>query len=127
VQQNAPPTQGARQSGSRSLTCAGKPKMATLATSSTPGGRATRRHGRRRATTPDGAGAMTVERTARRHRSPREPVCSARKYAQRVSLSASASPRRSTNTTGRRTPRMAQRLPPGVPGGRSHHRRDHHP
>jgi hypothetical protein len=104
AQRNAPPTQGARRSGRGSLTGAGKPKMATLATSSTPGGRATRRHGRRGATTPDGAGPTTVEKTARRHRSPREPVCSAGRSAQRVSLSASASPRRSTNTTGRRTP-----------------------
>jgi hypothetical protein len=104
AQRNAPPTQGARRSRSGSSTRAGKPKMATLATSSTPGGRATRRRGQWRATTPDGAGATTAERTARRHRSPREPVCSAGRSAQRASLSASTSPRRSTSTTGRRTP-----------------------
>jgi hypothetical protein len=44
---SGPPTQGARRSGSGSWTRAGKPKMVTLATSSTPDRRATRRHGRR--------------------------------------------------------------------------------
>jgi hypothetical protein len=33
---------------------AGKPKTVTLVMSSTPGGRATRRHGQWQATTPDG-------------------------------------------------------------------------
>jgi hypothetical protein len=54
AQRNVPPTQGARRSRSRSSTCAGKPKTATLATSSTPGGRATQRHGQWRATTLEG-------------------------------------------------------------------------
>jgi hypothetical protein len=72
--------------------------------SSTPGGWATRRRGQRRATTPDGVGTTTTERTARRCRSPREPACSAGRSAQRAFLNASASPRRSTSTTGRRTP-----------------------
>jgi hypothetical protein len=44
-QRNAPPTKGARRSRSESLTSAGKPKLATPATSSAPGGRATRRRG----------------------------------------------------------------------------------
>jgi hypothetical protein len=54
ARRSGPPTQGARQLGSGSLTCAGKPKTVTLATSSTPGGRATRRHGQQQATTPTG-------------------------------------------------------------------------
>jgi hypothetical protein len=45
AQWNAPPTQGARRSRSGSSTRVDKPKMATLATSSTPGGQATRRRG----------------------------------------------------------------------------------
>jgi hypothetical protein len=40
---NGPPTQGAHQSGSGSLTRASRPKTVTLATSSMPGERATRR------------------------------------------------------------------------------------
>jgi hypothetical protein len=104
AQWNAPPTQGARRSRSKSSTRAGKSKMATPATSSTPGGLATRRHGRRRATTLDGVGATTAGRTAHRRWSPREPVCSAGRSARRVPPSASANPRQSTNTTGRRTP-----------------------
>jgi hypothetical protein len=104
ARRNAPPTQGARRSGNGSLTRAGRPKTVTLATSSMPGGRATQRRGRRQSTTPGGVGAMTAGRTARQRRSPREPVCSAWRSARRASLSASASPRRSTNTTGRRTP-----------------------
>jgi hypothetical protein len=86
------------------LTRVGKPKTVTLATSSTPGGRATRRRGQRWATTSDGVGAMTAERTARRRRNPREPVCSAGRSARRASLNASANPRRSTSTRGRQTP-----------------------
>jgi hypothetical protein len=43
-------------------------------------------------------------RTAHRRRSHREPACSAGKSARRASPSASANPRRLTNTTGRRTP-----------------------
>jgi hypothetical protein len=104
ARRNGPPTQGAHRSGSRSLTRAGKPKTVTLATSSTPGERATQRHRRRRATTPGGVGAMTAERIARRRRSSRKPVCSAGRSARRASLNASASPRRSTSTWGRRTP-----------------------
>jgi hypothetical protein len=49
---------------------------------------------------------MTAERTARRRRSPRGPACSAGRSAQRAFLSASASPRRSISTTGRRPPRI---------------------
>jgi hypothetical protein len=104
AQRSVPPTRGARRPRSGSSTRAGNPKMATLATSSTPGGRATWRRGQRRATTLDGVGATTAERTTRRRRSPRGPVCSARKSARRASPSASANPRRLTNTTGRRTP-----------------------
>jgi hypothetical protein len=64
TRRNAPQTQGARRSRSRSSTRAGKPKTAMLATSSTPGGRATRRRGRRWATTLDGVGATIAGRTA---------------------------------------------------------------
>jgi hypothetical protein len=124
---DSPPTKGARHSRSGFLTRAGRPKTATLATSSTPGGRAMQRRGRPQASTHDGVGAMTAERTARRCRNPREPACLARRSARRAFLNTSASPRRSTNTWGRRTPRMAQRLSPSVPAGRSHHRRGHHP
>jgi hypothetical protein len=42
AQRNVPPTQGAHWSRSGSLTRTGKPKTATPATSSMPGGRATR-------------------------------------------------------------------------------------
>jgi hypothetical protein len=76
-----PSNQGARRSGSGSLTHVGKPKMVTLATSSMRGGQATPRHGRQQATTPDGAGAMSTERIARRRRNPREPVYSAGRSA----------------------------------------------
>jgi hypothetical protein len=44
-----PPTKAGRRSGSESLTRAGRPKTATLAMSSMPGGRATRRRGPRQA------------------------------------------------------------------------------
>jgi hypothetical protein len=104
ARRSVPPTRGARRPRSGSSTRAGKPKMATPATSSTPGGRATRRRGQRRAITLDGVGATTAGRTAHRRRSHREPVCSAGKSARRASPNASASPRRLTNTTGRRTP-----------------------
>jgi hypothetical protein len=126
AQRSVPPTRGARRPRSGSSTRAGKPKMATPATLSTPGGRATRRRGQRRATTLDEVGTMTAGRTAHRRWSHREPACSAGKSARRASPSASASPRRLTSTTGRRTPRMAQRLPPGVSAGRGHHRRGYH-
>jgi hypothetical protein len=78
--------------------------MATPATSSTPDERATRRRGRQQATTLDGVDATTAVRTAHRHRSPRKPACSTGRSAQQPSPSASASPRQSSSTTGRRTP-----------------------
>jgi hypothetical protein len=86
------------------LTCAGRPRTATLATSSTPGGRETQRHRRRQATIHSGVGATTAVRTAHRHQSPRGPACSAERSARRASRSASASPRPSTSTRGRQTP-----------------------
>jgi hypothetical protein len=98
------PTKAGRRSGSGSLTHAGRPRTATLATSSMPDGRATQRHGRRRATAHGGVGAMIAVRTAPRRQSPRGPACSAGKSARRASRSASASPRPSTSTQGRRTP-----------------------
>jgi hypothetical protein len=99
-----PPTKAGHRSGSGSLTREGRPRTATLATSSTPGERATRRHGRRQATTHGGVGATIAVRTAHRRRSRRGPACSARRSARRASRSASASPRPSTSTRGRRTP-----------------------
>jgi hypothetical protein len=51
ARRRSPPTMAERWSGSGSLTRAGRPKTAMLATSLTRGGRATRRHGRRQATT----------------------------------------------------------------------------
>jgi hypothetical protein len=48
AQRSVLPTRGARRPRRGSSTRAGKPKMATPATSSTPGGRATRRHAQRR-------------------------------------------------------------------------------
>jgi hypothetical protein len=93
VQLSTPPTQGARRPRNGSSTRAGKPKMATPATSSTPDERATRRRGRQRATTLDGVDATTAVRTAHRHRSPLEPACSAGRSARQPSPNASASPR----------------------------------
>jgi hypothetical protein len=102
------PTKAEHWPRSGSLPCAGRPRTATPVTSSTPGGRATRRHGRWWATTHNGAGATIVTKTAHRRRSPREPTCSAGRSARRASLSASASPRRSISTRGRWTSCMAQ-------------------
>jgi hypothetical protein len=64
AQLSVPPTRGARRPRNGSLTRAGKPKMATPATSSTSGERATRRRGWWRATTLDGVDATTAGRTA---------------------------------------------------------------
>jgi hypothetical protein len=101
---SAPPTRGARRPKTGSLTRAGKLETATPATSSTLGGRAKRRHGRQKATILDGVDATTAMRTARQHRSPRRPVCSAGKSARWLFPSASASRRRSSSTTGRQIP-----------------------
>jgi hypothetical protein len=125
AQRSIPPTRGACRPRSSSSTHAGKPKMATPATSSTPGGRAMRRRGRRRATT--GVGATIAGRTARRRRSHREPACSAGKSARRASPSTSASPRRSTNTTGRRTPAYGSTITAWRVSWTGHHRRGYHP
>jgi hypothetical protein len=65
ARRGSPPTKAGRRSGSGSLTRVGRPKTATLATSSTPGGRAKRKRGRRQATTHGEVGAMTAESTAR--------------------------------------------------------------
>jgi hypothetical protein len=88
------PTRAERRLGSRSLTREDKLRTATLATSSTPAVQATQRRGRRRATTPGGAGITTTARTAHRRRNPRGPACSAGRSAWRVFLRASASPPR---------------------------------
>jgi hypothetical protein len=101
---SAPPTRGARQPRNGSSTRADKPETATPATSSTPNEQAKRRRGRQQATTLDGVDITTAMWTAHRRRSPREPACLARRSAWRPSPSASASPRRSSSTTGRRTP-----------------------
>jgi hypothetical protein len=91
AQPSAPQTRGARRPRNGS-TCAGKPEMATPATSSTPDERAKRRRGRQRATTLDGVDVTIAMRTAHRRRSPREPACSAGRSARQPSPSASASP-----------------------------------
>jgi hypothetical protein len=78
---SAPPTRGARRPKSGSSTRAGKPKMATPATSSTLDERATQMHGRRQATTLGGVDATTAGKIAHRRRNPREPVCSAGRSA----------------------------------------------
>jgi hypothetical protein len=59
---------------------------------------------RRHATTLGGVDATIVGKIAHRRRSPREPVCSAGRSARRPFPSASASPRRSSSTMGRRIP-----------------------
>jgi hypothetical protein len=65
-----PSTRGAHLPKSGSSTRAGRPETATPATSSTPDGRAMRRHGRQQVTTLGGVDAMTAGRTAHRRRSP---------------------------------------------------------
>jgi hypothetical protein len=97
------PTRAERRSGSRSLTHAGRSRMATPATSSTLAEREMQRHEWWWATTLSGAATMTVARIAHRRRNPRGPVCSAGRSGRRASPSASASPPRSTNTQGRCT------------------------
>jgi hypothetical protein len=87
-----------------SSTHAGKHGTATPATSSTLGGRAKRMRERRQATTLGGVDATTAMKTARQHRNPRGPVCSAGRSVRRPSPSASASLRPSSSTTGRRIP-----------------------
>jgi hypothetical protein len=93
ARQGGPPVKAGRWSGSGSLTRVGRPKTATLATSSTPGRRATRKRRWRQATTHGEVGTTTAERTARRRWSPRGPACSAGRSARRASLNASANPR----------------------------------
>jgi hypothetical protein len=88
---------------------------------------ATRRRGQRRATTLDGVGATIAGRTARRRRSPREPVCSAGRSARRASLALPSAHINRQIQRGDRPTRMAQRLPPSVSAGRGHHRRGNHP
>jgi hypothetical protein len=100
------PTRDERRSESKSSTRVDRPRTATPATSSTPTGRATRIRWRWWTTTHNWAGTTIAVRISRRHRSPRGPACSAGRSARRVSLSASASPRRSTSTRGEREPRV---------------------
>jgi hypothetical protein len=82
ARQDKRPTWAERRSMSESLTCADKPRTATLTTSLTPDVQATQRHGRRQATTRDGVGVTTAARIAHRRRSPQGPVCSARRSAR---------------------------------------------
>jgi hypothetical protein len=100
---SVPPTQGARRPRNGSSTHAERWTV-TPETSSTPGARARRTREQRWATTLDGADVTTAARTAPRRRSPQGPVCSAGRSARRPSPSASANPRPSSNTTGRRIP-----------------------
>jgi hypothetical protein len=127
VQQGAPPTWGARRPRSGSSTRAGKPRTATPTTSSMLGGRATRRHVQRRATTPDGADAMTARRIAHPRRNHWEHACSAGRSARRASPSASASPRQSSSTTGRRTPACGSTTTIWRVSWAGHQRRGYHP
>jgi hypothetical protein len=69
-----------------------------------------------RATTLDGVGAMIVERTARRHLSPRVPACSAGPHSELPSTLPPARVDRQVQR-GDGPPRMAQRLLPGMPAG----------
>jgi hypothetical protein len=87
-----------------SSTHAGKHGTATSATSSTLGGRAKRMRERRQATTLGVVDVTIAMKTAHQRRSPRGPVCSAGRSARRPFLSASASPRPLSSTTGRRIP-----------------------
>jgi hypothetical protein len=127
ARQGSPPTRARRRSGSGSLTHAVRLRTTTLAMSSMPGGRAMREHGRRQATNHGGVGATTAVRTAHQRRNPQGLACSAGRSARRASCSASVSPRPSTSTRGDGPPCMVQRLPPGMPAGRCHHRRGDHP
>jgi hypothetical protein len=101
---SAPPTRDAHRLKNGSSTRAGKHGTATPATSSMLGGRAKRMRERRQATTLGGVDATTAMKTARRHRNPRGPVCSAGRSARRPSPSASTSPRPSSSITGKRIP-----------------------
>jgi hypothetical protein len=121
VQRSGPPTQGARRSGSGSYTRAGKPKTVTLAASSTPGGRATRRHGQRQATTPDGVGATTAERIARRPGAPGNPCVQPGDPHDELPSTLSPAHVDRQIHGGDGPPRVDQRLPPGMSAGRSHH------
>jgi hypothetical protein len=98
-----PPTRDARRKRNGSSTRAGH-GTATPAMSSMLDGRAKRMRERRQATTLGEVDATTAMKTVRRRRNPRGPVCSAGRYARRPSPSASASPRPSSSTTGKRTP-----------------------
>jgi hypothetical protein len=70
---------------------------------------------------------MTAEGTPRRHRSPRGPACSTGRSARRVFSTLPPAHVDRQVHGGDGPPRMAQRLSPGLPAGRSHHRRGHHP
>jgi hypothetical protein len=87
-----------------SSTRAGKHGTAMPATSLMLGGRAKRMREQRQATTLDEVDATTVTKTARQRRNPRGPVCSAGRFARRPFPRASASPRPSSSTTGKRIP-----------------------
>jgi hypothetical protein len=127
AQRSVPPTRGACRPRSGSSTRASKPKTATPATSSTPGGRATWRHAQRWATTLDGVGAMTAGRTAHRRRSHREPVCSTGRSARRASPALLPAHDDRQVQWGDGPPCVAQRLLPGVSARRGYHRRGYHP
>jgi predicted component of type VI protein secretion system len=103
-QRSTPPTQGACRLKNGSSIRVGKHGTAMPTTSSTLGGQAKRMREQQQATTLGGVDAKTAMKTARQHRNPRGPTCSAGRSAQRPSPSASASPRPLSSTTGRRIP-----------------------
>jgi hypothetical protein len=109
------------RSGSGSLIRVDRLRTATPTMSSTHTERATRKRGRRWATTPGGADATIAARIARLRRSPRGPVCSAGRSAQRASLALPLAhlDRQVHREDGPSS--VSQQLPPGVPAGRRHH------
>jgi hypothetical protein len=88
-----PANPGRTPAKERLLDTRGRHGKAMPATSSTPDGQASRRCGRQQGTTLDGVDATIAMRTARQHRCPRAPACSAGRSAWRLFPSASASRR----------------------------------
>jgi hypothetical protein len=122
VRQGNRPTRAEPRSGSGSLIRVDRLRTATPATSSTRAERATQKHGRRQATTPGGVDATTTARIARRHQSPRGPVCSAGNPHDELPSALPPAHLDRQVHGGDRPSCVAQRLSPGVPAGRRHHR-----
>jgi hypothetical protein len=84
ARRSSQPTRVESGAGSGSLIRAGRPRTVTPATSSTLAERATRRRGRRQATTLGGVAATTAVRITHRRRNPRGPVCLAGRSARQT-------------------------------------------